>query len=57
MSSLKDMERRKFCPVGKILNEVQVVILDNDLNQMPIGMPGEVYRRILYLLCIKKNDA
>ena len=39
---LRENEKRKFCPVGKVFDEVKVLIFDNDLNQMPIGMPGEV---------------
>lgn len=41
-SLLSEKQRRKFCPVGKVFDEVKVLILDDDLRQMPIGMPGEV---------------
>lgn len=33
----------KFCPVGKVIEGVHVVILDETLKQLPIGMPGEIY--------------
>jgi len=39
----RENEKRKFCPVGKVFDEVKVLIFDNDLNQMPIGMPGEIF--------------
>ncbi|RUS78344.1 hypothetical protein EGW08_013895 [Elysia chlorotica] len=34
---------RKFCPVGHILEGVKIIILDNEGNQQPVGMSGEIY--------------
>ncbi|XP_065058654.1 uncharacterized protein LOC135686369 [Rhopilema esculentum] len=42
-SSMKDGKRRKFCPVGKVFDGVKVIIFDEHMRQMPIGMPGEIY--------------
>ena len=39
---MKDGKRRKFCPVGKVFDGVKVIIFDEHMRQMPIGMPGEV---------------
>ena len=33
---------KKFCPVGKLLPGVHVVILDANLKPQPLGVPGEV---------------
>jgi acyl-coenzyme A synthetase/AMP-(fatty) acid ligase len=45
------VESRKFCPVGKLLPGVQVVVMDDDLNVKPVGVRGEVsIRRALLLL-------
>ena len=38
---------RKFCPVGKVFDGVKVIVFDENMKQMPIGMPGEV-RNICY---------
>ncbi|XP_071951852.1 uncharacterized protein [Antedon mediterranea] len=35
--------KRKFCPVGKLLQGVQVTILDDQFNVQPVGSPGEIY--------------
>ncbi|XP_070554169.1 uncharacterized protein [Ptychodera flava] len=34
---------RKFCPVGKLLPGVHVVIMDEKLQPLPVGVPGEIY--------------
>ncbi|KAJ9589457.1 hypothetical protein L9F63_017318 [Diploptera punctata] len=34
---------RKFCPVGKLIPGVHIVVMDQDLNVKPIGVKGEVY--------------
>lgn len=34
--------KRKFCPVGKLLPEVKVAILDENNAVQPIGIAGEV---------------
>ncbi|XP_069130390.1 uncharacterized protein [Argopecten irradians] len=34
---------RKFCPVGRILPGVEVVILDDQHNPQPVGSSGEIY--------------
>ncbi|XP_077984922.1 uncharacterized protein LOC144439501 [Glandiceps talaboti] len=34
---------RKFCPVGKLLPGVQIVIMDDKLQPLPVGVPGEIY--------------
>ncbi|KAH3843031.1 hypothetical protein DPMN_116538, partial [Dreissena polymorpha] len=34
---------RKFCPVGRIIPGVQVVILDNDFRPQGVGSSGEIY--------------
>ncbi len=39
---MKGGKTRKFCPVGKIFDGVKVLIFDEDMKLMPIGMPGEV---------------
>jgi acyl-coenzyme A synthetase/AMP-(fatty) acid ligase len=33
---------RKFCPVGKLLPGVQIVIMDAEMNAEPVGVRGEV---------------
>jgi len=38
----KEAKRPKFAPVGKLCPEIHVVILDEENNPQPIGMPGEV---------------
>ena len=40
--TLQDIKSVKFCPVGKVLPGVHVVILDDDLKPQPVGVPGEV---------------
>lgn len=43
LSSSKDLKRRKFSPVGKVFpGGVNVAILDEDNNSLPVGVPGEV---------------
>ena len=40
---LKDaLTSRKFCPVGRVIPGVQIVILDEDLKPQPVGGSGEV---------------
>ncbi|XP_050415332.1 uncharacterized protein LOC126829469 isoform X1 [Patella vulgata] len=34
---------RKFCPVGRVLPGVEVVILNDDMVPQSIGLPGEIY--------------
>ncbi|WAQ97992.1 LGRD-like protein [Mya arenaria] len=34
---------RKFCPVGRVIPQVNVVILDADLNPQAVGSSGEIY--------------
>ncbi|XP_046671522.1 mycosubtilin synthase subunit C-like, partial [Homalodisca vitripennis] len=38
-----DLSSRQFCPVGRLLTGVQVVVLDQDLNIKSVGEPGEIY--------------
>ena len=33
---------RKFCPVGRVIPGVQIVILDEDMKPQPVGSSGEV---------------
>jgi acyl-coenzyme A synthetase/AMP-(fatty) acid ligase len=33
---------RKFCPVGKLLPGVHVLVMDDKLNVEPVGVMGEV---------------
>jgi hypothetical protein len=33
---------RKFCPVGKLLPGVQIVVMDAEMNVEPVGVRGEV---------------
>ena len=41
--SVKNEEKRpKFAPVGNLCPGIQVLILDEENNPQPIGMPGEV---------------
>lgn len=35
-------EERKYAPVGKVINGVKVLVLDENLKRVPIGVPGEV---------------
>ena len=37
------MKSKKFCPVGKLLPGVQVVILNETLEPQPLGVSGEVW--------------
>ena len=37
------MEPRKFCPVGKLLPGVQVVVMDDNMAVQPTGVRGEVH--------------
>ncbi|BFZ14993.1 hypothetical protein BsWGS_18032 [Bradybaena similaris] len=34
---------RKFCPVGRIMKGVEVIILDKDGKSQPVGMSGEIF--------------
>jgi amino acid adenylation domain-containing protein/thioester reductase-like protein len=36
-------EDRKYCPVGKLIPGVKLLILDTNLRKVPIGVPGEIY--------------
>ena len=38
------MKSKKFCPVGKLLPGVQVVVLNDKLELQPVGVSGEVRR-------------
>ncbi len=48
------LSNRKFCPVGKLLPGVSVVIMDTEdpdnLKMQPVGVPGEVYVRFMYII-------
>jgi hypothetical protein len=33
---------RKFCPVGKLLPGVHVLVMDDEMNVEPVGVSGEV---------------
>ena len=35
---------RKFCPVGKVLQGVHIVIIGDDGKPLPVGCSGEVSR-------------
>ena len=37
-----DDNKRKFCPVGKLLPGVYVAIMDENLKPLPVGLSGEV---------------
>lgn len=37
-----DDNKRKFCPVGKLLPGVYVAIMDENLQPLPVGLSGEV---------------
>jgi len=37
------VEPRKFCPVGKLLPGVQVVVMDDNMAVQPTGVRGEVH--------------
>jgi len=37
------VEPRKFCPVGKLLPGVQVVVMDDNMTVQPTGVRGEVH--------------
>lgn len=37
-----NLQNKKFCPVGKLLPGVKVVILNDDLEAQPRGVAGEV---------------
>ncbi|XP_048589183.1 glycine betaine reductase ATRR isoform X2 [Nematostella vectensis] len=39
----KDENKRKFCPVGKLLPGVQIVIMDKKMKPLPVGLPGEIF--------------
>ncbi|XP_066999059.2 uncharacterized protein [Anabrus simplex] len=43
LSEVSGPEPRKFCPVGKLLPGVHIIILDDDQNIQPVGAPGEIY--------------
>ena len=46
-----NLQNRKFCPVGKLLPGVGVVILNDQLQAQPLGVAGEVsYRHSKLLL-------
>ncbi|XP_071786315.1 uncharacterized protein [Asterias amurensis] len=34
---------QKFCPVGKLLPGMHVIILNDDMEVQPVGSPGEIY--------------
>ena len=36
------LKNQKFCPVGKLLPGVSVVIVDEAMQPQPVGIPGEV---------------
>ncbi|KAL9971921.1 hypothetical protein ACROYT_G018144 [Oculina patagonica] len=38
-----DDNKRKFCPVGKLLPGVYVAIMDENLKPLPVGVPGEIF--------------
>ncbi|KAJ7376866.1 hypothetical protein OS493_032015 [Desmophyllum pertusum] len=38
-----DDNKRKFCPVGKLLPGVYVAIMDENLKPLPVGLPGEIF--------------
>lgn len=38
-----DNNKRKFCPVGKLLPGVYVAIMDDDLKPLPVGVSGEIF--------------
>ncbi len=44
-----NVKNTKFCPVGKLLPGVQIVVLDDNLQPQPVGVPGEVskYKQIV----------
>jgi acyl-coenzyme A synthetase/AMP-(fatty) acid ligase len=33
---------RKFCPVGKLLPGVHIIVMDAEMNVEPVGVRGEV---------------
>jgi len=37
------VEPLKFCPVGKLLPGVQVVVMDDNMTVQPTGVRGEVH--------------
>ena len=37
-----NLRNRKFCPVGKLLPGVAVVIMNDELQPQPVGVAGEV---------------
>uniref|UniRef100_H2YWG8 Dehydrogenase/reductase SDR family member 11 n=1 Tax=Ciona savignyi TaxID=51511 RepID=H2YWG8_CIOSA len=39
----QDTKKRKFAPVGSVCPGIHVVILDNEGNPQPVGMPGEIF--------------
>ncbi|KAK7873449.1 hypothetical protein R5R35_000229 [Gryllus longicercus] len=43
LSDMVEYEQRKFCPVGKVLPGVHIIIMDEELNIQPVGAPGEIY--------------
>lgn len=38
------MKSCKFCPVGKLIPGIHVVVMDDQLNVKPVGVHGEVWR-------------
>lgn len=38
-----DDNKRKFCPVGKLLPGVYVAIMDENLKPLPVGLSGEIF--------------
>ncbi|XP_029206650.2 linear gramicidin synthase subunit D-like [Acropora millepora] len=38
-----DENKRKFCPVGKLLPGVYVAIMDDNLKPLPVGLSGEIF--------------
>ena len=37
-----NIKEQKFCPVGKLLPGVSVVIMNDELEPQPMGVAGEV---------------
>ena len=43
-----NVTKRKYCPVGKLLPGVHVVIMDENLQPQPVSVAGEVKLNITY---------
>ena len=40
----EEEEERKYCPVGRIFNQVSIAILSDDTMELqPVGVAGEIY--------------